>query len=187
MKDYLNILIFSFCLLLSNTVSTLGASAEKSVIRVNTTMQAFNLIQPWEKGAATSRLGLGAVLPDNKVLVTAQMVTDATYIELEKPDSSEKTPAKVITVDYEANLQFLSLPTMMLFWQTENPFKSTRKYLRPINLRRGNLKVTEHLSRLRLQYQKQKYGNLFWIHQNFSNSSQWTCAIPRRQLYSTSR
>ena len=49
MKDYLNILIFSFCLLLSNTVSTLGASAEKSVIRVNTTMQAFNLIQPWEK------------------------------------------------------------------------------------------------------------------------------------------
>ena len=107
MKDYLNILIFSFCLLLSNTVSTLGASAEKSVIRVNTTMQAFNLIQPWEKGAATSRLGLGAVLPDNKVLVTAQMVTDATYIELEKPDSSEKTPAKVITVDYEANLAVL--------------------------------------------------------------------------------
>ena len=127
MKDYLNILIFSFCLLLSNTVSTLGASAEKSVIRVNTTMQAFNLIQPWEKGAATSRLGLGAVLPDNKVLVTAQMVTDATYIELEKPDSSEKTPAKVITVDYEANLAVLKPTKNNAFLADREPFQIDEK------------------------------------------------------------
>ena len=102
MKHFFNLICFSFCLLLTGSISIFAASAEKSVIRVNTTMQAFNLIQPWEKGAANTRLGLGAVLPNNKVLVTAQMVTDATYIELEKPDSSEN-PAKVITVDYEAN------------------------------------------------------------------------------------
>ena len=107
MKQFSYILIISICHLFVCSADALAASAEKSVIRVNTTMQAFNLIQPWEKGAASTRLGLGAVLPNNKVLVTAQMVTDATYIELEKPDSSEKTTAKVLTVDYEANLALL--------------------------------------------------------------------------------
>ena len=70
-------------------------------------MQSYNLIQPWEKGASSTRIGLGAVLPEGKVLVTAQMVTDATYIELEKPDTAAKATAKVITVDYEANLALL--------------------------------------------------------------------------------
>jgi len=70
-------------------------------------MQSYNLIQPWEKGASSTRIGLGAVLPGGKVLVTAQMVTDATYIELEKPDTAAKTTAQVITVDYEANLALL--------------------------------------------------------------------------------
>ena len=107
MKQFSYTLIISISHLFICYVDALAASAEKSVIRVNTTMQTFNLIQPWEKGAASTRLGLGAVLPNNKVLVTAQMVTDATYIELEKPDSSEKTTAKVLTVDYEANLALL--------------------------------------------------------------------------------
>lgn len=84
-----------------------AASVDKSVIRVNTTMQSYNLVQPWEKGASSTRIGLGAVLPEGKVLVTAQMVTNATYIELEKPDTAAKTTAQVITVDYEANLALL--------------------------------------------------------------------------------
>ena len=86
------------------TVKAAPASAEKSVVRVNTTMQSFNLIQPWQKAAPSSRLGLGAVLPGGRVLVTAQMVTDATYIELEKADTAAKAIAKVVAVDYEANL-----------------------------------------------------------------------------------
>ena len=122
MKSFLKIICFSFCLLLTNSISVFGASAEKSVIRVNTTMQAFNLIQPWEKGAASTRLGLGAVLPNNKVLVTAQMVTDATYIELEKPDSSEKTSARVLTVDYEANLAILEPTDNKSFLLDREPF-----------------------------------------------------------------
>ena len=122
MKHFFNLICFSFCLLLTGSISIFAASAEKSVIRVNTTMQAFNLLQPWEKGAANTRLGLGAVLPNNKVLVTAQMVTDATYIELEKPDSSEKTSARVVTVDYEANLAILEPADNKSFLSDREPF-----------------------------------------------------------------
>lgn len=48
------------------------------------------------------------VLPGNRVLVTAQMVADATYIELELPEGSQKLAAKVQAVDYEANLALLA-------------------------------------------------------------------------------
>ncbi len=89
--------------------ATRGAqpSPAKSVVRVNATLQAYNQIRPWEKIAPTTRLGLGAVIGDGKILVTAQMVTDATYIELEKADTSAKTIAEVVAVDYEANLAVL--------------------------------------------------------------------------------
>ena len=53
-------------LALALALSSAGAqqpSPEKSVVRVNTTMQAYNLIQPWQKAAPGSRLGLGAVIP----------------------------------------------------------------------------------------------------------------------------
>jgi hypothetical protein len=50
------------------------------------------------------------VLAGNRVLVTAQMAADATYIELELPESGQKIPAKVVAVDYEANLALLEAP-----------------------------------------------------------------------------
>jgi S1-C subfamily serine protease len=92
---------------LASSAAAAATSAEKSVVRVNSTMQAYNLIQPWQKAASTTRLGLGAVLPGGRVLVTAQMITDATYIELEKADTSAKAIAEVVAVDYEANLAVL--------------------------------------------------------------------------------
>ena len=72
-------------------------------------------------------IGLGAVLPEGKVLVTAQMVTDATYIELEKPDTAAKATAKVITVDYEANLALLNLLTTMISYQIACHFELDTK------------------------------------------------------------
>ena len=98
-------------------------SPEKSVVRVNTTMQGYNLVQPWQKTAPGSRLGLGAVIPGGQVLVTAQMVTDATYIELEKADTAAKTIAEVVAVDYEANLAVLKPSTETEFLSDRVPFE----------------------------------------------------------------
>ena len=35
-------------------------------------------------------------MPGNRILVTGQMAADATYIELELPESEAKIPAKVV-------------------------------------------------------------------------------------------
>ncbi len=85
------------------------ANFGNSIIRVNVTAQGYNLYQPWEKGPVGTRRGLGVIMADQKVLVTAQLVADSTYIELEIPHTGEKATAHVSVVDYEANLALIEL------------------------------------------------------------------------------
>jgi len=82
-------------------------SPENSIVRVNATLQSYNFIRPWEKGAPQPRRGLGAVLEGNRVLVTAELCVNSTYVELEHPSTGAKTPAKIVARDYEANLALL--------------------------------------------------------------------------------
>ena len=79
-----------------------------SLLKVNVTYQQFSPHIPWQKESPGARRGLGVVLEDNHILVTAQMVADATYIELELPESGQKQTAVVRAVDYEANLALLA-------------------------------------------------------------------------------
>lgn len=88
-----------------------STAQNSSLVRVNATSQPYNLHLPWQKESPSGRRGLGVVLAGNRVLVTAQMVADATYIELELPESGQKIPAKVVAVDYEANLALLEAPS----------------------------------------------------------------------------
>jgi len=83
----------------------------RSLVKVNATSQSYNLHLPWQKESPGGRRGLGVVMAGNRVLVTAQMAADATYIELELPESGQKIPAKVVAVDYEANLALLESPS----------------------------------------------------------------------------
>ena len=75
-----------------------------SVVRVNVTSQPYDFLRPWSKRPPFQRRAVGAVLPGSRVLTTAEQVANATYLELEKPDSGEKCPATVEVVDYECNL-----------------------------------------------------------------------------------
>jgi S1-C subfamily serine protease len=84
------------------------AAQTSSLVKVNVAYQAHSLQMPWQKESAGGRRGLGVVMEGNRILVTAQMVADSTYIELELPDAGRKLPAKVLAVDYEANLALLA-------------------------------------------------------------------------------
>lgn len=79
----------------------------RSIVRVNVTNQSYDLIRPWTKRAPFQRRAVGPVLPGKRVLVTAELVANATYVELEKPDGGDKIPASVEYVDYESNLALI--------------------------------------------------------------------------------
>jgi PDZ domain len=78
-----------------------------SLVRVNVTGQPYDYFRPWQKKAPFSKRGLGAVLPAGRVLVTADLVANQNYVELERAESGEKTAASVDVIDYEANLALL--------------------------------------------------------------------------------
>lgn len=78
-----------------------------SVVRVNVTDQPYDFGKPWAKRNPFSRRGIGAVLPNNRVLVTGEMIANHSYIEFESPEGGRRVPAEVEAVDYEANLALL--------------------------------------------------------------------------------
>ena len=77
---------------------------ELSLVRVNVTGQPYDFIRPWQKKAPFSKRALGAVLSKGRVLVTADLVANQNYVELERAESGDKSAAEVVVVDYEANL-----------------------------------------------------------------------------------
>jgi S1-C subfamily serine protease len=78
-----------------------------SLLRVNVTGQGYDYFRPWQKRAPFSKRALGAVLSQGRVLVTADLVANQNYVELERAESGEKIAASVEVVDYEANLALL--------------------------------------------------------------------------------
>jgi S1-C subfamily serine protease len=93
-----------------------------SLVRVNVTGQAYDYFRPWQKRAPFSKRALGAVLPQGRVLVTADLVANQNYVELERAESGEKIAANVQVIDYEANLALLE-PTDKKFLDGITPLE----------------------------------------------------------------
>ena len=83
------------------------ADVKSSVVRINSTQQTWNPWQPWEKNPPSKRRALAAIIGPQRVLTTSELTADSTYLEFESADGTRFTPAKVIAVDYEANLVLL--------------------------------------------------------------------------------
>ena len=95
-----SILLFSLPVL----VSAGQDAPTKSVIRVHVTSQSYVFLQPWRKTKPSSRRGLGTCVRPNQFLVTADLVRNATFVELERVGEPGKSTARVKHVDYLTNL-----------------------------------------------------------------------------------
>ena len=85
----------------------LAKEKQLALVRVNVTGQPYDYFRPWQKKAPQSKRALGAVLSKGRVLVTADLVANQNYVELERAESGEKCAANVQVIDYEANLAVL--------------------------------------------------------------------------------
>lgn len=114
-----------------------------SVVRINSTLQGWDPAQPWEKDQPDHRRALGPVVGDRQVLTTAEMVADSTYLEFETTDGTRLTPAKIVAVDYEANLALLG-PS------DEEEGKTFFEGLKPFEIA-GNPKIGDTLDILQVE------------------------------------
>ncbi len=78
-----------------------------SILRVNSTNQAYDFFRPWTKKSPAARRGLGTLIEGGRILVTAELIANNTFIELEKATTAAKSSATVERVDYDANLAIL--------------------------------------------------------------------------------
>jgi S1-C subfamily serine protease len=91
----------------ANDNPTVTASASKFLLRVNSTSQFYDFFRPWIKKPPFSRRGIGALIDGGRILVTADLIANSTFIELENPASTQKSTATVELVDYDCNLAVL--------------------------------------------------------------------------------
>ncbi len=103
---------------------TAKKTRQLSLVRVNVTGQHYDYFRPWQKKAPFSKRGLGTVLPQGRVLVTADLVENQNYVELERAESGEKCAADVRVIDYESNLALLE-PTEKKFLDGLVPMEIT--------------------------------------------------------------
>ena len=79
----------------------------QSVLRVNSTNQVYDYQSPWQKKPPFSRRGLGVFIGEGRILVTADLVANSNFIELEKAATAQKSTATLERIDYECNLAIL--------------------------------------------------------------------------------
>ena len=102
---------------------------QRSFVRVAVTTQTYSFFRPWEKKRPQTREGIGVIISNNRILVTAQLIANSTFIELENIRDGEKCPATVIQKDYTANLALLAAENMS-FLQEARPLKIWPKKLK---------------------------------------------------------
>ena len=82
---------------------------ETGIVGLTISAQGWDQDRPWAKGAPQSRVALATVVEGPYLLTSAQMVSDATLIEVEKLGGSMRVPAKVVLVDPEIDLAILGV------------------------------------------------------------------------------
>jgi len=80
---------------------------EQHLVKVNSTVQPYQFRHPWAKIAPFTKTGIGVILGDGNVLVTAELVANHTYVEIENLQNGTRSPAKIIRIDYDYNLALL--------------------------------------------------------------------------------
>lgn len=85
------------------------------VVRILVTFQTYEPAAPWSKRSNEERAGYGCVLPSGKILTTADLIKNHTFIKVTKSTSGEYHSASVEAVDYDANLVLLAIDTPRYF------------------------------------------------------------------------
>ncbi|TGK03979.1 serine protease [Leptospira semungkisensis] len=100
----------------AKTVSSVSASSskteeefKKSIVQVKISYQEPDYFNPWKKKNPKVRRGVGVVVPGNKIILPAHLVTYSTLIEVKKHSSYAETKATISRIDYETNLALLQV------------------------------------------------------------------------------
>ncbi len=98
-----------FVLFYVNVCFAIHNNINKSLVRINTTSNAYNYKSPWLAPQQFEKVGTGFILENNKILTNAHIISDSVYIEVRRADDVTPYQAEVELVDHDCDLAILSI------------------------------------------------------------------------------
>jgi S1-C subfamily serine protease len=86
-----------------------------AIVKIYTTYQKPDWVQPWQKEAAKSRTGSGCIIDGNRILTNAHVVGDGTFIQVRRAGRADKFVAQVAAVSHELDLALLRVEDAAFF------------------------------------------------------------------------
>ncbi|MEK7434257.1 MAG: trypsin-like peptidase domain-containing protein [Cyanobacteriota bacterium] len=108
------LLVSAFLFILKPSIAK-ADSIESSVIKVFTTSNSPNYYTPWKMKNTTSSTGSGVVIEGNRILTCAHVITEQTFLQVQKNSDPKKYIAKVEWVSHDSDLAILKVDDETFF------------------------------------------------------------------------
>lgn len=105
-------LLLWLSLFLCSFISSQAEIAEKNVVKIIVTSQAYDFSQPWQKLRPEKSSGSGCILQGNRILTCAHVVEFGNFIEIRKAKDNKK---------YTATIEYLSPEYDLALLKVEDP------------------------------------------------------------------
>ncbi len=112
MNHYL--LTFLICLALL-TPNPSYANTKDAIVKVFTTSVTYNYDSPWQTSGTAESTGSGCVISGQRILTNAHVISNATYIEVQRNGDPRRFIAKVLAVSHDADLALLQVQDNSFF------------------------------------------------------------------------
>ncbi len=84
-------------------------SVKKAVVKIFTVVKRPDYSQPWQMSGQYPGGGSGCIIKGNKILTSAHVVSDCTFVQVKKYDGTKKYTAYISEVDHACDLAVLKV------------------------------------------------------------------------------
>ena len=107
-KTFLFVLTALFVLSAAITAADNGF-IERAMVKIFTVENNPDYYQPWQMTGQQSSSGSGCIIEGNRILTNAHVVSNNTFIQVNKSGETQKYVARVVAVDHECDLALLTV------------------------------------------------------------------------------
>jgi len=88
---------------------------EKAMVKIITVANVPDYLQPWQMSGQETTSGSGCIIDGNKILTNAHIISNATFIQVNKSGETTKYVARIFAVDHECDLALLTVDDKNFF------------------------------------------------------------------------
>lgn len=88
---------------------------ERAMVKIITVANLPDYLRPWQMLGQDTISGSGCIIEGNRILTNAHVISNATFIQVNKSGETTKYVAKILAVDHECDLAILSVEDKNFF------------------------------------------------------------------------